>query len=521
VATNHKTNSYEDLSTRGSGSIDPEKIIPGFGMYVNEQDPAKIDEEKALLRLQAEATILIGASSFFGVLLASMTKKVDLDAPALLSMHYDSSVGGAILKYNPMFEGKQPILGADGKETIIDVALDSLEVIYVLSHYALNHFLRVNKIWKKFMFAYPKQTLRQVVHIAAALTLDEFVSEQLCGSLARYKDLFPLRYPTVKKFKLEQHQTLEGYVLTLLKRLESTQTLNGSNGSNGSSNDGSGSSREASSESKPGSSSEGSSGADQSEGLLAKMLQVSSSRIGYAGDMNGDTVDGPIDARLAQWEQFETAIENHLRSAVSQAKSRGISPGFAEEILEQFSIPPRRQWHLKLRGALGNSLDRIQRERRISLNLRKLSLIRMKPKYSPNIVVAIDTSASMGQEELQMAVSEAFGAAKRRGGELTVVQCDADIQAVQVFRTNRSCIVKDFKVKGRGGTRFSPVMKWVMKQRKRIHALVYVTDGYGEPNVLEPEGTDVIWVVPEEFDIPAPFGTVIQITRDEEREIRA
>jgi predicted metal-dependent peptidase len=114
--------------------------------------------------------------------------------------------------------------------------------------------------------------------------------------------------------------------------------------------------------------------------------------------------------------------------------------------------------------------------------------------------VAIDTSGSMGEEELKYVFTEIFSILDSLRFELTIIECDCEIQRVYTAKCLNDV---DTKVKGRGGTSFQPIFKYIhenKKLRQQLDFLIVFTDGYGEYEMSEeykPRGFDLMWVLTE------------------------
>ena len=84
-----------------------------------------------------------------------------------------------------------------------------------------------------------------------------------------------------------------------------------------------------------------------------------------------------------------------------------------------------------------------------------------------------------------------------------VIWCDTEI-SVQVISDP-----KELEPQGGGGTMFSPVFKWVNKNKPQTKGVVYVTDGYCSDFGPEPE-YPVLWVLTQENQgFQPPFGEVV------------
>ena len=120
---------------------------------------------------------------------------------------------------------------------------------------------------------------------------------------------------------------------------------------------------------------------------------------------------------------------------------------------------------------------------------------RPEPIDRPQLLVAIDTSMSMTEEEL----SEVARHLAQLGelARLTIVECDTEITRVEPFTGALH------RVKGRGGTDLRPVFAPALLAAQRPDGVIYFTDGAGE--VPEhPPPVPVLWVLtkPQRFDCP-------------------
>jgi len=133
-------------------------------------------------------------------------------------------------------------------------------------------------------------------------------------------------------------------------------------------------------------------------------------------------------------------------------------------------------------------------------------------KESMDVVVAIDTSGSISQQELEEFISETIAIAKSfRNVKMTVITCDAEVQDVYSLTNGNIDKLKHMEIHGYGGTDFRPVFNYIKRKIPNARILVYLTDGYGE--FPKQETVRTIWVLTKE-GIPEkeiPFGRVIRI----------
>lgn len=136
------------------------------------------------------------------------------------------------------------------------------------------------------------------------------------------------------------------------------------------------------------------------------------------------------------------------------------------------------------------------------------------PNNIPEILVAIDISASMSDEEVNKIMIEVLEISKTRGNVITVIECDDDIRRVYKVRS-----IKDIKKRKRnnGSTLFSPVFKYIKDNNMRNTILIYFTDGVGEKELeVRPINKNTIWVLTgkDELSLNRPNGTIKRITKE-------
>ena len=115
------------------------------------------------------------------------------------------------------------------------------------------------------------------------------------------------------------------------------------------------------------------------------------------------------------------------------------------------------------------------------------------------LVIAIDTSGSCSREVVSRFLSETYAILSRqenffRRMKVYFIQCDCLIQDVALIRNREDWLAyeKKIRIRGRGGTDFTPVFDYVEKQRQRkelkdLKALLYFTDGDGAYPTTPPD----------------------------------
>jgi predicted metal-dependent peptidase len=126
-----------------------------------------------------------------------------------------------------------------------------------------------------------------------------------------------------------------------------------------------------------------------------------------------------------------------------------------------------------------------------------------------DLVVALDTSGSIKDGEMQEFIDEIDALKGQVRARVTLLPCDAALcpDAPFVFEPwEQFC--RPRQLPGGGGTSFRPVFQWVDREGLRPDLLVYFTDADGEYPEREPN-YPVIWLV--KGRAPVPWGQRIQL----------
>ena len=187
---------------------------------------------------------------------------------------------------------------------------------------------------------------------------------------------------------------------------------------------------------------------------------------------------------------LQAQLEHELKEvADSITKSRGTIPGEMQGLIKALlhTDPPKFDWKGYLRKFLGNSIDYHRKSSRRKLNKRFNMNPGRKVKRKKHILVGVDTSGSVSDNELKEFFHE-INHIYKAGTKVTVVHCDTTIQKIEEYKPGM-----EFKVYGRGGTYFEPVLDYYNEHSSEYTCLVYVTDG--EANVPPRPKGRMLWVL--------------------------
>ena len=224
--------------------------------------------------------------------------------------------------------------------------------------------------------------------------------------------------------------------------------------------------------------------------------------IGAPCDENGQPLDE------SQINQIEAQAKIDTIQAAKAAKAVGKLPASVERMIDRM-INVLTPWHTILeRWMTGKIKDgqswRTPNRRFIHGGL-YLPGTNYIPKMGP-IVIGVDTSGSIGQQEL-----DEFNAHINRILEMCnpeivyVVYCDAAVNKVVEYTPD------DFPVQlspyGGGGTSFQPVFDYIDANGIDPEVVVYLTDGYGDQNHFTTKH-ETVWLTTHSEDFS--WGTVVK-----------
>lgn len=253
--------------------------------------------------------------------------------------------------------------------------------------------------------------------------------------------------------------------------------------------------------------SDGQGGGNSQNGNGSKVITAKN----YGGKLDDHNWEAGNDA-----EDASAAVRELVNSAANMinSDSRGLMPAQFMSQVEKLNQPSKIRWQMILKKYVG-TITANKRKTRMRLNRRQPERFDLSGTMDDKvlkIVVAIDTSGSVGDKMISQIFNEIFEILAKRKHDITVIECDAEVQRVYKAKT-KDDIKK--KVMGRGGTWFSPVIDYVNKDKYfRDALLIYFTDGFGEYEIPKPRTYRNIWVVFDDeknLSVREPYGIVLSL----------
>jgi predicted metal-dependent peptidase len=217
----------------------------------------------------------------------------------------------------------------------------------------------------------------------------------------------------------------------------------------------------------------------------------------------------PGDGSPAACQEAEADTAVAVSQAERVAKQRGDLPGGIARLVERV-LEPKVDWRDILRAFISrlarNDYSWAHPNRRFIHQ--GLYLPGLRSEELGDVVLAVDTSGSIGGKVLERFVSEAEGILQAYDCALTILYHDATIQHVQAWRSTDGPLV--LEPKGGGGTDHHPVFEWVAEQGIDPACLVCLTD-LASSFPPEPPTYPVLWATVGAGTEKAPFGTQVAI----------
>lgn len=207
-----------------------------------------------------------------------------------------------------------------------------------------------------------------------------------------------------------------------------------------------------------------------------------------------------LDALSTQWQQ-------RMAGAALQAQQAGKLGGALERLVGEM-LQPKLPWRMLLARYMTQVARDDYSYSRPSRREGEMIMPSLRSSQA-NIIVVLDTSGSVSNEELSEFLSEINTLKTQLRASITLHACDTELskdgpwyfEAWEEFK-----LPTEFH--GGGGTDFRPIFDWIKLQGNSPDMLLYFTDAEGEFPATEPY-YPVLWLV--KGKTPVPWGQRIQL----------
>mgnify|MGYP006280838237 FL=1 len=214
-------------------------------------------------------------------------------------------------------------------------------------------------------------------------------------------------------------------------------------------------------------------------------------------------------------KQLEERIDKSLREGGIMAGRMGAKlPRSISDLLE-----PKVDWRDVLRDFVSSATKGKDEFTWRKFNKRMLAndmyLPSLENESIGEIVVAIDTSGSIGQQQLNEFASELASICETCSPEVVrVLWWDTSVHGEQIFKTDYANIASMLKPEGFGGTHVSCVNKYVIEKNIKAECVLVFTDGYVENEVEWQITAPTLWMVTENKSFVPPTGKLVLINKE-------
>lgn len=231
------------------------------------------------------------------------------------------------------------------------------------------------------------------------------------------------------------------------------------------------------------------------------------------GDASGDDAKGqgaaqPPPLTPDERETLRVQWQQRLAGAAQQAAQAGKLGGGLARLVD-YLLEPQLPWQMLLARYMSQAARDDYSYLRPSGRREGPAIFPSLRSSQVDVVVALDTSGSVGDAEMRAFAAEVDALKGQVRARLTLLACDAEVAADAPWEFEpweEFALPRSFA--GGGGTRFTPVFRWLEEQGRRPDLLIYFTDAQGEFPPGEPD-YPVLWLVKGRE--PVPWGRRVQL----------
>lgn len=249
-------------------------------------------------------------------------------------------------------------------------------------------------------------------------------------------------------------------------------------------------------------------------------LRINKSNI---NDDNDEAYDLDMNKAHEIWDEIdidEESISSLTKKTAISSYDKNTPEGL-QKIILKYDEKPEISWECVLKNSIpevksGYKKTIVRRNRR---QPERLDLRGCLPKNEADVVVAVDISASMKDDEMKKILIEILGITNVYKNKVTVIECDNEIRKIYKLRSEKDI---EKRCKDNGSTLFSPVFKYIRDNNMKNCILVYFTDGVGEKELeIKPFNKKTLWVIcgDEELSLKEPYGEIKRIHREKQEKL--
>lgn len=239
------------------------------------------------------------------------------------------------------------------------------------------------------------------------------------------------------------------------------------------------------------------------------------------GDGTGGLDDHDWDGAKEMTDEEKKELAREIDQAIRQGmmahqKINGAGAGGLGRELEEL-LEPKVDWRDMLREYVKSVCRNKDTSSWRRVNRRFLGtgvyMPSMIGEQVGHLVVAVDTSGSIGMEELSGFLSEVKGIAEEvKPSQVDLIYWDSEVAAHEEYtESDVSNIVSSTKPRGGGGTSPSCVSEYLKEKRIEPECVIILSDGYVGSDWGTQWTAPVLWCIVGGNDVVAPNGKTIHI----------
>ncbi|MBH1942162.1 hypothetical protein I5677_14765 [Mobilitalea sibirica] len=239
----------------------------------------------------------------------------------------------------------------------------------------------------------------------------------------------------------------------------------------------------------------------------------------HDNDSIADTIETEYSAEKTHdiWEDTSDIDQKTLQDFTEKVialSEKGELPTYIKNMISSLKNSKEElPWNLYLNRLMGSVESTIKKTitRRNRRQPDRLELRGQLRNHKANIIVALDISGSISDEEFKQAMKEVLAIVKNYNHEITVIECDDQIRRIYPVKS-----IHDLKerMNTRGSTLFTPVFEYA--NHHQVNLLVYFTDGKGEDKLkVVPRGYHILWIISgrgDKLSLIEPYGVVKKLS---------
>jgi predicted metal-dependent peptidase len=231
-------------------------------------------------------------------------------------------------------------------------------------------------------------------------------------------------------------------------------------------------------------------------------------------DYEFDEHDTSGDMTIDQLKDANERIDRALREGALLAGRLGVDiPREITEILK-----PVVDWKEALRDFVSASCKGKDEYTWRKFNRRMLAndmyLPTVENETIGEVIVAIDTSGSIGQDQINEFASELVSICEAvEPDAVRILWWDTKVHGQQVFTENYANIGGMLKPQGGGGTKVSCVSEYINKHKLKAECVIVFTDGYLEHDVKWEISDPTLWMITDNKNWEVPSGKKVIFNR--------